>query len=462
MTAHCHRDERGGVLLGVMLLTMLLTAISVTMTLSGQTELLIARTDESAAQAQAAAEAGLNHAVDVTLTHLQQWQRHGYGSASAAVTGLLAGPDGATGSPAANADNGSLGDPGLARPPATVPIAGAYGTSYEVRVFDEDDPARGLVLSAADVTRIGEDGTATSDANTGLVVQSIGYGPAATMVTLEATLGSEGIPALLVDGSLDVRGRTLTDGSKGSIHANGDLLVRGRPRISGNATATGLYRESGRPRIGGLSGGGYAPITVPAVHAVDYRPDADYIMTTDGRVTNPAGAALCDASIVGDMCADLYGWTFNGPARGAGPSGGVWALTNAQHPGGTFYVEGEARISASPGSADGPIPLTVIAERSIDITGRPNTVPDTRGLAFVTDMDLRLRGRGRYTVEGQLLVHEQLQIQRRPTIVGQITVEDAPSVGELVTRNRVSGRSTITYNGGMGTRLGITAWREVR
>ena len=117
MTAHCHNDERGGVLLGVMLLTMLLTAISVTMSLSGQTELLIARTDESAARAHAAAEAGLNHAVDVTLTYLQQWQRHGYASPSAAVTGLLEGPDNATGSPAADADNGSLEDFGLAATP---------------------------------------------------------------------------------------------------------------------------------------------------------------------------------------------------------------------------------------------------------------------------------------------------------------------------------------------------------
>ena len=46
--------------------------------------------------------------------------------------------------------------------------------------------------------------------------------------------------------------------------------------------------------------------------------------------------------------------------------------------------------------------------------------------------------------------------------MGQITVEDAPSVGDLVLRNRVSGRSTITYECGVGTRVGVTAWREVR
>ena len=119
-------------------------------------------------------------------------------------------------------------------------------------------------------------------------------------------------------------------------------------------------------------------------------------------------------------------------------------------------------ISANLGSMNDPIPLTVIAERSIDISGRPHSVPDSRGLAFVTDMDLRFRGPGRFTVEGQFLVHEQLQIERNPTIVGQITVEDAPSVGHLVTRNQVGVHSTITYNGGLGTRLAVTAWREVR
>ena len=233
------------------------------------------------------------------------------------------------------------------------------------------------MLSAADATRIGEDGRATSDANTGVVVQSIGYGPAATRVTLEATIGSEDISALLVDGSLDVGERSRVDGSAGSVHANGDLTVEGRPNISGNATASGFYMETGRPTIGGTAGAWYAPITVPAVHAVDYRGDADFVMTMDGRVTNPVGAMLCDASSVGDTCEDLYGWTFNGTAGGAGPAGGRWELTNAQHPGGTFYVEGEAELSAHSGSANNPIPLTVFAERSVDITGRPHTVPDT-------------------------------------------------------------------------------------
>jgi cytoskeletal protein CcmA (bactofilin family) len=460
------RDERGGVLLGVMLLTMMLAAISVTMGLSGQTELLIARTDESTAQAHAAAEAGLNHAVDVALPHLQQWQSLGYASPSDGVTALLAGPDGVTGTAAKDADNGSLEDLGLARPPGTLPLADVYGTGYEVRVLDEDDPARGITLSATDITRIGEDGAATTDGNTGVIVQSIGYGPGATKVTLEATIGSEEIPALLVGGSLTLDDQSLVDGSQGDVHANGDLTVDGQTEISGDATATGLYSESGQATVGGVSGAGFEALSIPTIQAVDYRPNADFIMTADGRVTDPAGSPLCDASAVGDACADSYGWTFNGAVGGPGAPGGLWELTNAQHPGGTFYIEGEAEVSASPGSIANPIPLTVIAERSIDVSGRLNTVSDSQSLALVTDMDLRITVSGNFTIQGQLLVHEQLEIDRTGnivgTIIGQVTVEDAPSVSDLVTTNLISGSTTITYDGGMATGLTVTAWRESR
>ena len=181
-------DASGGALLGVMMLTMMLAAIIVTITLSGQTELLIARNDEASAKAHAAARAGLNHALDATLAHLEQWETNGYPSTSDAVSALLVGPDDATGTAASDADNGSLEGLGIPRPPATLPLAGAYGVSYEARVFDEDDPVRGLTLSSADVSRIGEDGSPFSDANSSLVVRAVGYGPSSTSTTLESVL----------------------------------------------------------------------------------------------------------------------------------------------------------------------------------------------------------------------------------------------------------------------------------
>ena len=188
------REATGSALLGVMMLVMMLAAITVAITLSGQTELLVARSHETSAQARAAAQAGLNHAVDITLTHLKQWKLNGFASQSDAVTALLEGPDRATGSTSANADNGSLEKLGIPRPPATTPLAAVFGVSYEARVLDEDDPTRGVMLSASDTKRIGEDGVATSDTNTGIIVQATGYGPGAATVTLEATIGLRDLP----------------------------------------------------------------------------------------------------------------------------------------------------------------------------------------------------------------------------------------------------------------------------
>ena len=186
-TARC---EQGSILLGVMLLTMMMAAISLMMGLSGQTELLIARSDESTARAHAAAEAGLSHAVDVTLSYLQQWEANGFGSPSDAITALLEGPDRMTGTPPADADNGSLELFGIPRPPGTHPVDGAFGVSYSARVFDEDDPGRGFGLSPADTARIGEDALVVSDSNGVIVVQATGYGPGATSARREVTLSS--------------------------------------------------------------------------------------------------------------------------------------------------------------------------------------------------------------------------------------------------------------------------------
>ena len=118
------------------------------------------------------------------------------------MTGLIVGPDGATGTAPTDADNGSLENLGIVRPPAQLALAGTNGVSYEVRIFDDDDPAGGTILTAADIARIGEDGNPLSDANSTLVIQAIGYAPDNTMVTFEATIGNTAavLPAVVVGG----------------------------------------------------------------------------------------------------------------------------------------------------------------------------------------------------------------------------------------------------------------------
>ncbi len=112
--------------------------------------------------------------------------------------------------------------------------------------------------------------------------------------------------------------------------------------------------EIGNPTIGGYSGSGYQSVSVPPVAAIDYRPDADFILTAGGQVTNQAGAVLCDQA-GGENCQAVYGWDWGGASWTAGRT--ILA--------GTYYVEGSARIDGAPGSPAAPVSLSVIAEGDI-------------------------------------------------------------------------------------------------
>ena len=276
------RSARGAALPVIMMLLMILSALAAAMTISGQSELMVARNTVSSAQAEAAAEAGLNHATEVTIPNLQQFAANGFASVSAAMTGLVVGPDTLTGTVAVDADNGSLENLGIARPPAQVPLAGLNGVGYEVRLFDDDDPARGTTLTAADVTRIGEDGDPLTDANSTLVIQVIGYATNDTRVTLEATIANSAavLPAVVVGGTLVISGNPEITGTSGGVHANVDLDISGNPDIAQDATAGGAYTESGSPTIGGISGGVHGTVPIPQVRAIDYLGHADFILTS--------------------------------------------------------------------------------------------------------------------------------------------------------------------------------------
>ena len=282
-------------MIGVLLLLAIVTASTTALVVSGRTEIAISQNHEMATQAQVAAEAGLNHALDVALTSLRGWQLNGFASPNGAMTGLLLGPDNLSGTVATDADNGSLEAAGIPRPPGRVALAGALGAQYEARIYDEDDPARGLALTAADLVRIAENGQPTTDGNTQIVVQAIGYATDGSATTLEALIVAVDGPAIVANGDLTVQGNPDIVGTNGSVHANGDLNLGGSATVSENATASGGFGVSGSPTIGGYSGGAQSTQPVPEVNALDYKPLADYILTSVGTMTDGAGALICDA-----------------------------------------------------------------------------------------------------------------------------------------------------------------------
>jgi cytoskeletal protein CcmA (bactofilin family) len=447
--------DAGIALLTVLLLTAVVSGMAITVAFSGRTHVLAGRNNELHAQARAAAEAGLSHGVEVTLANLAAFRTNGFASPSAAMTALLRGPDNLTGSMATDADNGSLEAFGLPRPPGRVALGSTAGVAYEVRLFDDDDAARGVALSNDDVVRIGENNSPWLDLNTQIVLQSTGYAPEGTSVTLEIILSRTFLPAIVVNGDLTIVGNSDVLGRMGSVHANGDLSAAGSVFVEQNMTASGTYTAEGTVRVGNDFGGGRPPVSVPPVNASDHVALANYVMTANGRILDTDGALLCQST----ACGTMFGWDFTG-ADGWHSSG------QFIHPG-TYYVQGNAKISGNAGTSQNPVSLTLIAEGSIEISGNPDLRPHQPELQFVANGDLRITGGidNPPNVEGIVMVREQLHISGNPTLRGQIIVQDMqPGTSSLVTTNLIAGNPDIIYNGITTGVAGVNvgAWREVR
>jgi hypothetical protein len=450
------RSERGIALVVVLLLMAVLSGLATGFAMNGQVESSMAHNEVYYAGARAAAEAGMNRAIEAirynTDANLLLGQDNDSDTAVAPDAGV-------------NADNGDVGFLFTAAPtvsPYALDAAGQY--TYTVQVFDDDDPRLyATPLTAAQraamagTAGIPEDGFGQTDTNNQLILRATGFGPSDTVVTLARVLLSTAEvavpppslnPAILVNGDLNIGGNITVGGKAGSVHANGDLAVDGASAsISINATASGDFTAKSKNfNAGGAEGGGYASITVPDIHASDYEHLAGFKLHADGvtktnLTTGLACGAACDK------------WTF---------SGGKWSITGNSANTGTFYVEGSVSISGSPGANNNPLALSIIATGSIDVSGSPKfqpalskpTLTDPLGVdhkyQFITDGDLKIGGAAGLVdpeTEGQILVREQIDIHGNPKFRGRIMVGDFDNAQNLVDENKIPGNPTFTYDG---------------
>ncbi|HEY5619027.1 MAG TPA: PilX N-terminal domain-containing pilus assembly protein [Vicinamibacterales bacterium] len=425
------QDERGMALVGVLLLLLMMSALGAALTVNAETETLIARNQLSATQAQAAAEAGLNHGVEVATEYIFDWKSNGFASVEAAVDGVLI-----------NADAGNLN--GLALN-TNLTISADFDAEYQVAIMDDDDDG------------FGEDGDPLNDVNDVLVVRSTGFARDGTKVVLEARISPQDLGAIVTNGNLTLSGNASIEGAAGSVHSNGDLTIDGNSvSVEDNVSSTGeLDCDDPCNQVGGTATEGAAEVPVPPVHASDYLVWADYVLKSDGTMTQ-GGSVVC----TWDSKTSCNNWDWDS-------SSGTWSLTSNSVTAGTYYVEGHATVSGSPGSTKNPAQISIIAEGSIEISGSPKLAPDTPELLFVTDQDLKITGTidsvGEATlVQGQMLVRGQASILGNASLDGQLLIEDQ-AVGDLVASNVVGGSVVITYAGGLGGSVyTVTSWRDVR
>src|SRR5688500_16136118 len=115
-------SQRGSALVSVLLLLMVMSALTAAFTVSGHTETLVVRNHQTAAQARAAAEAGLNHGSQIVFAWLAGWPNT-YANVDSALDALLADP--------------TLVEPGIELG-ARITLPGAEDVEYEVFLMDED------------------------------------------------------------------------------------------------------------------------------------------------------------------------------------------------------------------------------------------------------------------------------------------------------------------------------------
>ena len=430
------RNEHGMAFVAVMLMMFMMSLLATAMSMSGRSELALATNGTHYAGTRAAAEAGLNHGVVAVLA----------ATASTSLTTILRGPDGVTDaadpSAAANDDNGSLAALIGGTPPWTVSAADPRFT-YDLLLLDDDDPSLfATPPTAAQLIAMGEDGSGITDVNRLFVLRSRGYGPGGTTAEIETMLLPKALPALLVNGSLTISGNARILGSAGSVHANTNLTISGSgPSVAKNATASGTYTKPATWMPGGTGAGGVVPVTAPDVSALDYLAEADLVLTSTGLIKNRAGVTACNASVTRSACKGSYGWQFTSASAG-------WTMNNATGVAATYYVQGPAVVSASPGSTTTPMRMSIIATGSITVSGSPKLAAEaSSGLLFVTSGDLRITGSLTHSSsEARILVREQIQFSSNGSLTAQILVQNVTSVSTVVTTNTVSGNARITYN----------------
>ena len=449
--------EQGMALIAVMLLLMAMSALAAALAISSATETMIAANHQSAAQARAAAEAGLTHAVDMTLDYLAGWQGD-FASIETALDALLADP--AMWIDGFDAVEAGVALVGTGSTFSNIAYSGGSFTSimYEAMLLDDDAAnARDLSLSAADMTRMGENDDPADDLNKKFVIRAIGYAGGNAVAAVEATIGAMEMPAILSDDDFDAAGSFSVEGARGSIHTNKDFTQTGTAWSAEEGCTSSMTSEDGDSCTAGEPN-----IAVPDVRACTYVGSADYVLHDDGTMTTVATPGTCAY----DEMTDEWVATFVDTAAACDPCAGGWEFASGKWTlSGTpteavYYIEGKDTDVAI--SANGT--LTILTEGDV-VDGTGGNLMPIAGVMIVADGDINLNAGspniGSAVSPGLVVVGEQMDLRGNVTIYGQIIIRNARAYSGEVTTTQLSGSVQVVYEGGLdGQFFSVSAWRR--
>ena len=399
-------DERGMVLPLTLMFVLVLTTLSVALLTVGGQETLIAANHLKGVHALFLAEAGLEDAFNA------------FRNDSTLITS----------SPPSSLTTLSVSGPG-----STLSAYGGYSVQY---------PSAGS--STVRVVVTGYTGTSGS--------------PTATR-TLRAilTVGFDNADAVRTDEDLKISGNPTINGTCGSAHTNDDLTISGNPTVAGTATAYDNYTVSGNPSVGSGSGGDMPKKSIPVVTASDFLTKAKATVAAGeifqfkdgGQVWDGNDALITAAGTNGTLSdgATYRGWKYDNSSTDK------WTFSGNTAYDGTYYFEGNVKVSGNPGSSSTPWNVTIIATKDIEMSGNPDVTVHSIDTFLASGDDIKINGNLTMHEAGAIAMREHFEISGNPTILGYIYAQNGDDVGGgdlSISENKISGNPTITYNCGLG------------
>jgi hypothetical protein len=486
------KDERGMSLVFALFGLVTLTILGLGLTGIGMTSLTVANNEAENSEALAIADAGISHAKRLLLW--QDWMSFDQflqdGDGNGCTGDELSGPpiNGTGGYPAALPDYPTaLTDFIASKASGGRPFGvGKYYVSVCDDASTDLDKNTGLI-----------DSNINHDANKKVLLRSTGLGRNGSTATIESVIGAVNMPAIFVNGNVDISGNAWADGDNGVVYANGSL------DISGNPCSTQYFMTTGGSTGATNAGGGtsctttqaevktYAqPLPVPSYKPSDFEQYATFKLDIDGIVYTRASSsspwvAQTDASVAANKTAvtNLIGSAWN---YQKGASQKDWKIDTGtgtaaeQIKPGTYYIAGtNLEIGASPGTAADPVVVTLLVDGWADISGSPTMKPYLTldwfgGIGIIAGTDIEMTGSNSGNYKGLYYAHDQISLAGTPTLNGQViaanladppypatgsnSVNKVPYSGAM----QIGGTVHITYDSGGMAGLSQLSWRECR
>jgi hypothetical protein len=461
------RGERGASMIFTLLSLSMVTVLGLTLTSVGMSTLAMATAESETTEALAIADAGIEHGKQLVLW--QDW---------ASLNVFLQRGDGQ------GCSFDELAGQPLGTVPADYPSEAVHFIPQTGRAFGQgryfvqicDNHVRESALPAPNTNT-----NPNADVDRTVRLRSVGFGPRGSRAAVELMLGPAAMPAVVVNGNLEVKGNPEITGPAGSIHANGTLSLSGNPcthvyfASTDNTTGSGNVRGGATCTAGAVDSRPYSqPMNVPELTPYQLavqisrellkfpfkaEPMPVYTLMANGSAFRglPAGVAAdgtaVAATLQGPLASPPRGWTHQaGQWRtggdtedatyyvvgnvniGANTSGGGVQRTNNNSP---FYIKPGDFIKLPPSLRDptvdpdqnpnnGPwVFMTILAEGWIQADGNPSISPAAEPtmhgrVVMVSALDVDLGATFNSAYDGLFYARQQIEVQGSPTVNGQV------------------------------------------